>query len=171
MNKSDEDILKEQSEAARERNKKRHAAQKAQRAREQLHKEYDSGERQRGVCPHPNAPTEAKVPKPPKKKEKDSEQLMMAFRQLVTRLIDETKAHKIEDVDWFDKASMDRRKGQFNSIKDMIFIIRNLREVIDIVISEESKGSGAAAYNDEKVAILEEARQALRGIGIKRSGL
>lgn len=172
-NKSSEQTLEEQKAAAKARNLARKKEQKRITATENLLKQYDTGVRQRGKPVHPNATEESKKAYQEKMAaKKDSDQLLAAFRQLVARLIDESKKHRISDVDWFDNDSVARRKAQFSNIKDLISIVKSMREVIDIVIAEESKGQfDVSALQDEKIAILEDARKALQGIGLNKTGL
>ena len=96
-----------------------------------------------------------------------AEKLEITRKQILDRLIKETSRAYITDVDWEYPESAKKRKMQLSNVKDLIVIVRQLGEVIADCIRDEERNEEAEVLSSENVTKLEDARKALKQVGIK----
>lgn len=96
-----------------------------------------------------------------------SDKLNITLSQMLDRLIDETKSGNITTVDWFDKESITRRRAQFGNVKELLAIIKMLREAIEQVIEDELNLGNKEKVSKANVSLIADAKKAMANIGIK----
>ena len=96
-----------------------------------------------------------------------AEKLNFAVKQLLDRLIDESRRGAVTDIDFFDKESVLRRKAQLNNIKDLITIVRQMKELAAEISDTESAEEEQQALDASNVKLLKDAKKHLAAVGIK----
>ena len=96
-----------------------------------------------------------------------TERLTIVLKQMLDRLIRESSAGYIQAVNWNDAESTKHRKLALQNIKDLLVIVKQVRElIVEVSASELDKSSGKQmARKTEK--LLQDARLSLKSVGSK----
>lgn len=95
-----------------------------------------------------------------------SERLNIALKQLLDRLIKESASGYIEDVDWRDDESVKRRKASLSNVKDLLSIVKQMKDLISEVRDDEADDEKTEAIVAQNVTLIEEARKSLLKVGV-----
>ena len=86
--------------------------------------------------------------------------LNMIVTEMTDRLLHDCDGYNYFDVDWTNQASINTRKVQNGNIKDLIVIIRQLKELLEIM-SADSETTGPTTLTADNVTKLAEVREKL----------
>lgn len=95
-----------------------------------------------------------------------AEQLQLIIANLLKDLIAATQPGAIGAVRWDNAELRKIRKDQMGDIKDQITIIKQLKELMVSLEEESSKGK-TPTLSEENIIQLEDAREALKRLGVK----
>jgi hypothetical protein len=95
-----------------------------------------------------------------------SEQLDVIMKQLLDRLIHETKDGVFLDVDWDDTESIKKRHSMTKNAKELLSMIKMIRETMNAVKEDEASEKSKQATSKANVRLIEEAKKQLDQAGI-----
>lgn len=97
----------------------------------------------------------------------NAEQVEVIINRFVKQLIEENRGGGLLDVDYTNKEMVQRRKDQMSVIREHLNLIKQLRDIRELLTDESKEKDRSNLRTIENVTLIEEARELLAGKGIK----
>ncbi|MHB1231591.1 MAG: hypothetical protein ACYCZQ_03270 [Burkholderiales bacterium] len=96
-----------------------------------------------------------------------ADQVELALTQFLKQFINEIKGKPLLDVNFTDKTSVSRRKDQLVVIKDMMAVIRQMRELKELLADDEADGKKENPLSADNLVLMDQAKELLASKKIK----